>query len=55
VLLQAELISPPGGGAAQRASSPTAATVAPIKLLAGLLVALIIGALVVWLLATVIK
>jgi uncharacterized protein YbaR (Trm112 family) len=45
VLLQAELISPDRG-------EPT---VAPVKLLAGLLAALAIGALVVWLIAEVLR
>lgn len=50
VLLQAELI--PQDGDAGASASPTQA---PLRILAGLLVALIIGALVVWLLATVLK
>ena len=51
VLLQAELI--PHGGDVGSASAPS--TQAPVRILAGLLVALIIGALIVWLLATVVK
>jgi uncharacterized protein YbaR (Trm112 family) len=47
VLLQAEVISP----TAERAGRP----VAPVRLMAGLLVALFIGAFVVWLLSTVIR
>ncbi len=50
VLLEAELIPPDGG-----AGSLAAPTQRPVRLLAGLLVALIVGALVVWLLATVLK
>jgi hypothetical protein len=53
VLLQAELI--PADGAIGSASAPSTPTQAPVRILAGLLVALIIGALVVWLLATVLK
>jgi uncharacterized protein YbaR (Trm112 family) len=47
VLLGAELISPD--------SDPSARAVAPVRLLAGVLVALIIGGFVVWLLSTVIR
>jgi hypothetical protein len=52
VLLQAELI--PQDGDARSPAAPTS-TQAPLRILAGLLVALIVGALVVWLLATVLK
>jgi hypothetical protein len=53
VLLQAELI--PHDGDAGSPSAPSAPTQAPIRILAGLLVALIVGALIVWLLATVLR
>jgi hypothetical protein len=53
VLLQAEMIPPDGDAGAARA--PSASAQAPLRILAGLLVALIIGALVVWLLATVVR
>lgn len=53
VLLQAELI--PADGDARPPALPSAPTRAPIRIIAGLLVALIVGALVVWLLATVLK
>ena len=53
VLLQAELIPP--AGEARSGGAPSASAQAPLRLLAGLLVALIVGALVVWLLATVLR
>lgn len=57
VLLQAELIKPDGaaGSSGPASASASASTRAPLRILAGLLVALIVGALVVWLLATVLR
>ncbi len=56
VLLQAELIPSAGeAGATASAASAAASAQAPVRILAGLLVALIIGTFVVWLLATVLK
>jgi hypothetical protein len=52
VLLQAELIRNDREAGSREPSVPAQA---PLRILAGLLVALIIGALVVWLLATVLK
>ncbi|HWE32835.1 MAG TPA: hypothetical protein VG410_05070 [Solirubrobacteraceae bacterium] len=53
MLLQAELIQP--GGDATSPAGGSAPTQAPLRILAGLLVALIVGALIVWLLATVLR